>query len=107
MNEATPGKANQAARELASFGRGSGIPEADYLKGCDRTYPPDAEAQGGRVVPTPLPCLEEMGDIGAAMDLLLMVQSNYARKEPGVSRAMRDVARNAVAAEIERYIRSR
>lgn len=71
---------------------------------------PDAQLQGGRAVPqerseVSLPCLQEMGDIGPAMELLLRVQAEYARREAGVSRAMRDVAYNAVAMEIERYIR--
>lgn len=51
-----------------------------------------------------LPVLEEMGDIAPALEVLLRLQAEYARGEPGVSRAMRDVAHKAVAAEIERYI---
>ena len=51
--------------------------------------------------------LQEMGDIAPALELLLRVQAEYARREPGVSRAMRDVAYNAVATEIERYVRNR
>lgn len=51
-----------------------------------------------------LPVLEEMGDIAPALENLLKLQAEYARREPSVSRAMRDVAYKAVAAEIERYI---
>ena len=54
-----------------------------------------------------LPCLEEMGDIAPAIENLLKLQAEYARREPDVSRAMRDVAYKAVAAEIERYIIAR
>ena len=53
-----------------------------------------------------LPCLEEMGDIAPALELLLRVQAEYARREPSASRAMRDVARSAVETEIHRYIRA-
>lgn len=51
-----------------------------------------------------LPVLEEMGDIAPALDSLLQIQANYARSVPGVTRAMRDVARKAVAVEIQRYV---
>lgn len=53
-----------------------------------------------------LPCLMEMGDINPAIENLLLLQAKYARQD-GVSRAQRDVAYNAVAAEIERYILAR
>lgn len=48
--------------------------------------------------------LIEMGDISPALENLLRVQAEYARGEPGVSRAMRDVARNALEQEIKRYV---
>jgi len=48
--------------------------------------------------------LEEMGDIAPALEILLRMHAEYARQEPGVSRAMRDVARAALVAEIRRYI---
>ena len=48
-----------------------------------------------------------MGDSAPARENLLNLQAEYARREPGVSRAMRDVAYKAVAAEIERYIQGR
>ena len=50
--------------------------------------------------------LIEMGDIEPALENLLRVQAEYARREPRVSRAMRDVARRALEAEIHRYIAS-
>lgn len=51
-----------------------------------------------------LPVLEEMGDIAPALESLLQIQANYARSVPGVSRAHRDVARKALAVEIQRYV---
>lgn len=54
-----------------------------------------------------LPCLDEMGDVGAALALLLKVQSEYARGEAGVGRAMRDVALAALEREIHRYMEGR
>jgi hypothetical protein len=50
------------------------------------------------------PCLEEMGDIAPALDNLLKIQAEYARSVPGITRAMRDVARASLAAEIARYV---
>jgi hypothetical protein len=107
MNEFEKETQNQAARELASFGRGSSFSESNYRHRGNVPYLADAQTSGVRPVSAPIPCLAEMGDIGAAVDLLLRAQADYARQDAGVSRAMVDVAYNAVAVEIERYIRSR
>jgi hypothetical protein len=42
-----------------------------------------------------------------AIQLLLTAQAGYARQEQGFTRAMRDVAMEAVEREIERYVESR
>jgi hypothetical protein len=51
--------------------------------------------------------LMEKGDIMPAIQLLLTAQAGYARQEQGFTRAMRDVAMEAVEREIERYVESR
>lgn len=50
--------------------------------------------------------LMEKGDIGCALELLLMVQSEYSRQVPGVTRGMRDVAVKALEVEVDRYVES-
>ena len=46
----------------------------------------------------------EMGDIQPALENLLALQSRYARREVGVTRANVDVARKALIAEIRQYV---
>ena len=48
--------------------------------------------------------LMEKGDIGCAVELLLLVQGLYARQEPQVTRGMRDVAYRALELEIDKYV---
>ena len=114
MNEAVEKKADNAAHGQAGQGAvGSGFSRPYDAGGCNHTLPPMPEIQGTphkdwpRKEAMALPALAEMGDIAPAMELLLRTQAEYARREPGVSRAMRDVAYHAVATEIERYVRMR
>lgn len=102
MNDAFEKKANNAAHGQDGQGAvGSGF--SHPCEGNGRNHDKDWT----RKEAVALPALEEMGDIAPAMELLLRTQSEYVRREPGVSRAMRDVAYHAVAVEIERYVRMR
>lgn len=54
-----------------------------------------------------MPPLEEMGDINGALKNVLLLQAQYARQSPGVSRQMRDVACESLEHEIQRYVAAR
>lgn len=110
MNETQKKALDPAAGALTSIVAGSSFPQTDIGVGSNGPVQSNAEAQGAShqdwksEKEVPLPVLEEMGDIAPALNVLLRLQAEYARGEPGVSRAMRDVAYNAVATEIERYL---
>lgn len=110
MNGSSSQAQDRPARELTGSGIGEGVPAGRCGEG---NFAGQANAQtqpaGGMAEKRSemkLPCLQEMGDIAPAIAILLRLQADYSRRDPSVSRAMVDVAYNAVATEIERYIRS-
>jgi hypothetical protein len=105
MNETTPEKNNAAAGQTVQGRLGSGFYSADHSAAGNSLLPPDAPLQRRTGPPKAQEvAFEEMGDIHPALENLLRVQADYARRDPGTSRAMRDVAYKALIAEIRSYL---
>lgn len=112
MNDNSTKEATGAAHGvLGGRSLDAGFPRPGGGEGSNDPLQAHAQAQRATGAPTSpemsLPCLEEMGDIAPALEILLRLQAEYARREPGTSRAMRDVARKALEAEIRRYMEAR
>lgn len=110
MNETQKKGLDRSSSRIASGVGGTSFPHADDGIASNSALQSNAQVQGAGgqnwtcEKEMALPVLAEMGDIAPALQVLLRLQAEYARGEPGVSRAMRDVAYNAVGTEIERYL---
>lgn len=106
MNDETTQKAREAlAGSNANTGGTTRLPGPAFGGGDFRKMPANGEAQSYRYISTTLPPFVEMGDVGAALDVLLKMQAGYARNDGSYSRAMVDVAYRAVHAELENYLK--